>query len=51
MNTRPPRAHWRPEKDLSCPLRSAAVDSRGTVYTTDVDSGKRAQKFLNKGRG
>ena len=32
-------------------IHNIAVDSKGNVYTTEVDSGKRAQKFLNKGRG
>ena len=30
-------------------IHNLAVDSRGNVYTTEVDSGKRAQKFVNKG--
>ncbi len=31
-------------------VHNLAVDSKGNVYTTEVDSGKRAQKFVNKGR-
>jgi hypothetical protein len=31
-------------------VHSIAVDSKGNVYTTEVDSGRRAQKFVNKGR-
>jgi DNA-binding beta-propeller fold protein YncE len=31
-------------------IHNLAVDSKGNVYTTEVDSGKRAQKFVNKGR-
>jgi hypothetical protein len=30
-------------------IHNLAVDSKGNVYTTEVDSGKRAQKFVNKG--
>ena len=30
-------------------VHNIAVDSRGTIYTTEVDTGKRAQKFLLKG--
>jgi hypothetical protein len=30
-------------------VHNLAVDSRGNVYTTEVDSGKRAQKFVHKG--
>ena len=32
-------------------IHNLAVDSKGNVYTTEVDTGKRAQKFVNKGRG
>jgi DNA-binding beta-propeller fold protein YncE len=32
-------------------IHNIAVDSKGNVYTTEVDSGKRAQKFINNGRG
>jgi DNA-binding beta-propeller fold protein YncE len=31
-------------------IHNLAVDSKGNVYTTEVDTGKRAQKFVNKGR-
>jgi hypothetical protein len=31
-------------------IHNLAVDSKGNVYTTEVDSGKRAQKFVNRGR-
>ena len=31
-------------------LHYASVDSRGNIYTAEVDTGKRAQKFVNKGR-
>ena len=31
-------------------VHNLAVDSKGNVYTTEVDSGKRAQKFVNRGR-
>ncbi len=31
-------------------VHNLAVDSKGNVYTTEVDSGKRAQKFIDKGR-
>ena len=30
-------------------IHNVAVDSKGNVYTTEVDSGKRAQKFVNRG--
>lgn len=30
-------------------LHNMAVDSKGTIYTTEVDSGKRAQRFVYKG--
>jgi len=32
-------------------VHNLAVDSKGNVYTAEVDSGKRAQKFLFKGCG
>ncbi len=32
-------------------IHNLAVDSRGNVYTTEVDSGKRAQKFVLRGGG
>jgi DNA-binding beta-propeller fold protein YncE len=31
-------------------LHNLAVDSKGNVYTTEVDTGKRAQKFVPRGR-
>jgi DNA-binding beta-propeller fold protein YncE len=30
-------------------VHNVAVDSKGTIYTTEVDTGKRAQKFLFRG--
>ena len=30
-------------------IHNMAVDSKGTIYTTEVDSGKRAQRFIYKG--
>ena len=30
-------------------VHNIAVDSKGTIYTTEVDTGKRAQKFLMRG--
>ena len=32
-------------------IHNLAVDSKGNIYTTEVDTGKRAQKFLFKGVG
>ena len=32
-------------------VHNLAVDSKGNVYTAEVDSGKRVQKFLFKGVG
>jgi NHL repeat len=32
-------------------IHNLAVDSKGNLYTTEVDTGKRAQKFLFKGLG
>jgi DNA-binding beta-propeller fold protein YncE len=32
-------------------IHNLAVDSKGNLYTTEVDSGKRAQKFVFKGQG
>jgi DNA-binding beta-propeller fold protein YncE len=32
-------------------VHNLAVDSKGNVYTAEVDSGKRAQKFMFKGLG
>lgn len=32
-------------------IHNLAVDSKGNIYTTEVDSGKRAQKFVFKGQG
>jgi DNA-binding beta-propeller fold protein YncE len=32
-------------------VHNLAVDSKGNIYTTEVDTGKRAQKFLFKGVG
>jgi hypothetical protein len=29
-------------------VHNLAVDSKGNVYTTEVDTGKRAQKFVRK---
>jgi hypothetical protein len=31
-------------------VHNIAVDSAGNVYTTEVDSGKRAQKFVLRSR-
>ena len=31
------------------PASSIAVDSKGNIYTTEVDTGKRAQKFVFRG--
>ena len=30
-------------------VHNLAVDSKGNVYTTEVDSGKRVQKFVHRG--
>jgi sugar lactone lactonase YvrE len=30
-------------------IHNMAVDSKGNIYTTEVDSGKRAQRFVYKG--
>jgi hypothetical protein len=30
-------------------VHNMAVDSKGNIYTTEVDSGKRAQRFVYKG--
>ena len=32
-------------------VHNLAVDSKGNIYTAEVDTGKRAQKFVPKGRG
>ena len=32
-------------------IHNMAVDSKGNIYTTEVDSGKRAQRFVYKGTG
>lgn len=29
-------------------IHNLAVDSKGNVYTTEVDTGKRAQKFVRR---
>jgi ABC-type Na+ transport system ATPase subunit NatA len=31
-------------------IHNMAVDSTGNIYTTEVDTGKRAQKFVLKSR-
>ena len=36
----PGQFHW---------LHSIAVDSKGNIYTTEVNSGRRAQKFVYQG--
>ena len=30
-------------------VHNIAIDSKGTIYTTEVDTGKRVQKFLLRG--
>jgi hypothetical protein len=32
-------------------VHSIAVDSRGNIYTTETYTGKRLQRFINKGMG
>ncbi|MEZ5284284.1 MAG: hypothetical protein R2712_05625 [Vicinamibacterales bacterium] len=32
-------------------VHSIAVDSKGNIYTTETYTGKRVQKFMNKGVG
>jgi hypothetical protein len=42
----------RPERALRGQLhwvRNLAVDSRGNIYTAEVDNGTRVQKFADKG--